>query len=222
MVQKCLVGGVQDEFKRSVRNLGIILNDKLDFTEYTNFCTQCSYVALKVIYGNRMFLDRKTKHLLCELLVLSRFHYCVSLYGSYISAYNARRLEKIQNSCLRLIFGVRRRHHISHKLSDLKWLNMKNRILLHSATLFHNVISIGKPPSRSRITFGTDVHYVNIRYKGTLIPPPHRLKHLKRSFSHQVTHVYNNLPKNVELAPSIFLFKKRLFSFMYTKQQTGR
>lgn len=219
---KIFVDGVQIELKRSVKNLGIILNDELDFTEYMNLCTQRSYAALKAIYSNRMFLDRKTKQLLCESLVLSRLNYCDSLYGSYISAYNARRLQKIQNSCLRLIFGIRRRQHISHKLGDVKWLNMRNRRLLHSATLFHNIISTGKPPYLyRRIRFRTDVHHVNIRYKGTLTPPLHRLEHFKRSFSYQITNVYNNLPTHVKLAPSIFLFKRRLFSFLFTKQQTG-
>ena len=104
------------------------------------------------------------------------------------------------------MFGIRKHRHITHKLVDAGWLSMSNRRLLHSACLYHKII-INKTPSYlyRKILFRTDVHNVNIRFKGKLTPPVHRTETFKRSFSYQITKVYNGLPNIKQY--SFFKFK---------------
>lgn len=219
---KIVVEGKNISLKNTVKNLGVLLDDNLNFAEHVNECVKRSYAALKMIYTNRGFLSQKIKKLLCESLVLSHMNYCDSLYDPCIMSDSIRKIQKVQNSCLRLIFGIRRRSRISYKLSEIKWLNMKHRRLLHTASLFHSIILTQKPPYLYRsITFRTDVHNVNIRFKGTLTPPIHHSVQFKRCFSYHITFVYNSIPVDIKNVSSLNLFKKKLYQHLFTRQHVG-
>lgn len=169
-----------------------------------------------MIYINRHYLSKKVKTILCEALVLSKFNFGDVIYSPCLDSENIRRIQVIQNSCLRLIFGIRRRQHISSKLNDIGWLNMSRRRLLHSACLYHKIITNRTPTYLSKkIQFRTDVHNLNIRFKGTLTPPSHRTETYKRSFSYQITKIYNNVPDFLKPYPVIAFkrkFKKHLLN----------
>ncbi|CAH2012415.1 unnamed protein product [Acanthoscelides obtectus] len=131
---------------------------------------QRAYLSLKFIYGSRKFLSLKLKIMLCDTLVLSLFNYADVLYGPHLTNLYRRKVQLVQNSCLRLAFGIQRRHRISHKLKDAGWLNMENRRLLHSAVFYHKEILVRTPQYLyQKITYRTDVHNINVRSKG-LIP----------------------------------------------------
>lgn len=193
------VDGQQITPTDSAKNLGLTFDYCLRFKPHINNCLRTAYANLKAIYNNRHYLNPKIKTILCESLVLSRFNFCDSVYGPCLDASDKRRIQVIQNSCLRLIFGIRRRHSISHKLVHTGWLNMSNRRRLHSACLFHKIV-INKTPSylSRKITYRSDVHNVNVRFKGSLTPPQHRTEFFKRSFSYQITNIYNGIPSELK------------------------
>ena len=153
-----------------------ILLWSLRFKPHINSCIRIAYLNLKLIYNNKDFLSVPHRKLLCESLVLSRFNY--TLYRSNIDSDDARRIQVVQNSCLRLIFGIRRREHISHKLFDVSWLNMKNRRLFSSLCLFQKIIFFKYPKYLYRkITFRADVNNLNVRFKGQIISLLHKKRH---------------------------------------------
>lgn len=125
------------------------------------------------------------------------------------------KIQKIQNSCLRLIYGIRRRERISFKLGEIGWLNMERRRLLHAACLYHKIIINKCPPYLySRLRFRTDVHSLNLRFRGLLTPPLHRTEFFKRSFSYRVCKVYNAIPdylKGLKIGCFKHKYKKMLF-----------
>ena len=153
--------------------------------------------------------------MLCESLVLSVFNYGDILYSPFLTQNLKYKIQKVQNSCLRLIYGVRRRDHISHLLPVTKWLDMKNRRLLHSACLYFKIILFKTPPYLyNKITFRSDVHVLNIRFKGTLTPPTHTHEYFKNCFTYQVTKVYNGLPRCLGACASVESFKRRYAQYL--------
>lgn len=210
------VDGQQIAFTDKAKNLGVIFDTNLRFKSHINNCIRTAYTNLKMIYNIRHFLNQKIKTILCESLVLSRFNFADTVYGPCLDAEDTRRIQVLQNSCLRLIFGVKRRQSISHKLIQISWLNMSKRRLLHSACLFHKIINSEIPKYlNKKISHRTDVHNLNIRFKGTLTPPLHRTELFKRSFTYQITKIYNSIPsyiKNKTLPAFKFTFKKYLLS----------
>lgn len=194
----------------SAKNLGLTYDTALRFKLHVSNCIRSAYFNLKMIFNNRQYLSKKSKTILCESLVLSRFNFCDSVYGPCIDYADKRRIQVVQNSCLRLIFGIRKGQRISHKLLDVNWLNMQNRRLLHSACVFHKII-VNKVPAYlyRKITFRTDVHNLNIRSKGNLTPPLHRTESYKRSFTYQIAHIYNNIPTSIKVK-NVTQFKSAL------------
>ena len=181
------------------KSLGIILDSEIRFVRHINKSLQKAYANIKLIYANRHSIPQKTKIMLCESLVLSLFNYSDMLYGPSLNYLYKHKIQKVQNFCLRLIYGIRRGQRVSHKLKDVGWLNMYNRRLLHAANLYHKIITLKSPPYLyEKIKFRTDVHTLNIRFKGTLTPPAHQLELFKRSYSYQICKVYNAIENNLK------------------------
>lgn len=201
------------------RNLGLLLDTNLKYRLHIRNLIRTAYFNLKMLYHSRHYLNKKLKTILCESLVLSRFNYCDTIYGPSLDSIDKRRIQVLQNSCLRLIFGIARREHISHKLLELKWLNMSDRRILHSACLFHKIITTKAPGYLHRkIKFRSDVHNINVRFRGRITPPVHRTERFKTAFSYQVSNVYNGIPDNFKTMPLKsfkFALKKHLFEIKY-------
>lgn len=178
------IGDQQIPINEKAKSLGVILDNTLRYRDQILKCIQRSYAALKLLYPHRNSLTVATKKILCDTLVLSQFNYCSALYGPSLDVDFANRIQRVQNSCLRFIFGIRKYDHISHKLIDIKWLNMNNRRKLHALCLYHKIIIYKKPPYLyEKITFRTDVHNINVRNKGSISPPSHKTVFFLRDVS---------------------------------------
>lgn len=198
------------EVVSEAKNLGIILSTDLRFEKHIDSLIQRAFVTIKLLYGNRRLLSTNIKKTLCDALILSIFNYGDVIYGPNLTSQYRQKIQKVQNSCLRLIYGIRRNQRISYKLQEAGWLNMGNRRSLHSAILYHKIITFKTPPYLFRkLSFRTDVHNLNIRYKGTLSPPSFRTETYRRSFSYDVCKVYNALPSNIKMK-NLVSFKKSL------------
>lgn len=196
------------------RNLGLHIDSDLRFKKHISLCIQKAYLNLKFIFSNRHILNKNTKIILTEALVLSQFNFCDTVYGPCLDSVDSARIQRIQNCCIRLIFGLRRRDHVSHKLPELKWLNMAGRRIMHSYSLFHKVLTLKTPPYLfEKVRYRSDVHNINIRSKGLLTPPFHRTSMYQRSFSYNIAKYYNSLPPQFKKLPQ-FKFKKQLYSYL--------
>ena len=142
----------------------------------------------------------RTKKHLCDSLILSNFNHCFQVYGFFLTQFWQRKLQIIQNSCLRFIFCIRKTRHISHTLKIVNWLNMRNRLHLLTVTMIHKILIDKKPTYLHRkIRFRTDVHNVNVRRKNLICCPKHRLHLFERSFSYLAYKLYNGVPQALKL-----------------------
>lgn len=214
------IAGATVPVQISCRNLGLTIDTNLKFHSHINSCVQKAFNGLKVLYVNRHFLTIDAKRILCNAFVLSHFNFADLVYGPCLDSADVKRVQRIQNSCLRLVYGIRKYDHISHKLRDIKWLNMRNRRLLHFACFMHKLL-ITKTPSYlcDRLTFRTDVHNINIRNKGLLTIPIHKSVLFESCFSYSAAKIYNSLPlcaKDLSLSS----FKKYLSAYLFDHQDS--
>lgn len=194
----------------NVKNLGLYLDRTLRFREQVSKSIQKAYAALRLLYPHRSYLSISTKKKLCEVLVLSQFTYCSPVIGPCLDSDCTARIQRVQNACIRFIFGIRKYEHVSHKLSELNWLNMIDRRQLQMICLFHKIISDKCPPYLFRkITFRSDVHNINIRCKGLISPPPHKTSIFERSFSYNIYKMYNSIPNNIK-SLGMHTFRKKM------------
>ena len=200
------------------KTLGIVLDTDLRFEDFINCNIGKGYSILKTLYSNRHCLPRKTKAMLCDSLILSLLNYADVLYGPCLTSLYKGKIQKLQNSCLRFIYGIRRGQRISYKLKEAGWLSMADRRYLHAACMFHSII-LSKTPLylHRKISFRTDVHNVNIRSKGLLTTPVHKTELFKRSFRYQIGKVYNGLKRELQ-GCSVMLFRLKLKKILLLRQ----
>lgn len=188
------LNGSRLRFSNSAKNLGLILDNTLRFRDQVSKMVQKAYAGLRLLYPHRKYLNSNTKKLLCDTLVLSQFTYCAPVYGPCLDCDSSARIQRVQNSCIRFIYGLRKFDHVSHKLIELRWLNMAQRRKLYSLCLFHKIIKTKTPPYLyNKITFRSDVHNINIRSKGLLSPPIHKTTFFERCFKYCIYRLYNGV-----------------------------
>lgn len=117
------------------------------------------------------------------------------MYGPCLTVRDANRLQRIQNSCIRLIFGLSRSSHTSIKLREIKWLNMKERHYLHGACLYYKIINNKSPIYLfTKIKYRKDIHVANTRGKDKLQIPRHNSSSFKRAFTYNIAKTLNSIP----------------------------
>lgn len=209
------INNVAIPYKSVSKSLGLLVDSDLRFREHIKLKVRKAYCTLKLIYNHRYSLTSDIKKMLCDTLVLSHFNHCDVVYGPCIDSAGSRRIQRMQNSCLRLIYGVRRTQRISHFLSNAGWLNMHNRRRLHFASFCLKILKF-KAPSYlfSKIVFRNDIHSLNLRRNNIINIPRHRKEIFKRSFSYNFASCVNSLDaRDVECSASVFKskYKNRLF-----------
>ena len=188
----------------TAKNLGIILDSELRFKDYVKKIIQRSYLSLKILYNNRHILSFGLRKMLCESLVLSNFNYCDFIYGPCLDAMDINRIQKVQNTCLRVIFGLRKFDHISYTFKEISWLTMKSRRTLHLVTFFNKLLSNPVLPLsiKSKFVFRDNVHSRNIRFGNKITMPHHQSAMFQRSFTYNAIKIYNSLPNEFLLLRS--------------------
>lgn len=205
-------------FSSSVKNLGLIVDNSFRYKDYISKIIGRAYSNLKILYSFRQIFSIRLKKTLCETMVLSLFNYCASVFGFSLDAVDTRRVQVVQNSCMRYIFGIRKYDHISHKLHDLRWLNMRNRFLLHSLNLYHKVLMEKSPPYLlDKITYRTDIHNINIRHADLITPPVHKTSLFERGFSFNIYWHYNRLPNRLKVM-NVRQFRCAAYTYLFSTQ----
>lgn len=191
-----VLDGVKLPVVKTAKNLGIILDTDLRFRDYVTKLIQRSYMSLKVLYNNRHILNFKMRKMLCESLVLSNFNYCDFIYGPCLDVADTYRIQKVQNTCARLIYGLRKFDHISHTFKNLNWLLMTNRRTLHLGSFLLKLLNNESlPPSlKNKFVFRDTVHSRDTRFSYKLTMPHHRSAMFQRSFTFNAVKLYNSLP----------------------------
>lgn len=212
------VNQINIEITNCAKNLGLILDRTLRFRDQTSKNIQSAYSALRLLYPHRSYLDISTKRMLCETLVLSQFSYCAPIYGPCLDLDCAAKIQRVQKTCIRFIYGIRKYERVSHKLKDLNWLTMQNRRNLSSLCLFHKIITTHRPPYLyNKISFRSDIHNINVRSKGLLTPPLHKSVFFERSFSFTIYKLYNSVPDNLKNVGEN-RFKKEIARYLLQRQ----
>ena len=111
-------------FVDTVTNLGVVMDSKLTWK------AQVDAVSRKVngaLYGIRRIRSCTTEILrkqLASSLVLSHLDYCSLVYLDVTREFQ-KKLQILQNSCVRYVTGAKKNEHISPYRNKLEWLNLR-------------------------------------------------------------------------------------------------
>lgn len=204
------INGEKLSIVKSAKSLGVVFDDSLKFNLQVNKVIQKAYINLKLLYSNRHILNFNMRKNLCEALVLSHLNYCSFIYEPCLGTVDKSRLQKIQNSCCRLIYGLRKYDRgISARIKILRWLNISNRTKLHLLSFAHSTILSGVPSYiAEKFIRRHQQHSVNIRSYHVFNIPRYRTSLFRKSFSYNAIKLYNSLPPSLKTCnPATFKYK---------------
>ena len=146
-------------------------------------------------------------------LVTSRMDYCNSLmYG--MNKYLITKLQRCQNHAARIITLRRKFDHITPILCDLHWLPVEYRIQFKVLLTAYKALNGMAPVYLKELLVNCQrVSSRSLRSQNEyrLQVPKYRLAGFgQRSFAVAAPTLWNPLPMDVKLSPSLDIFKKRL------------
>ncbi len=198
---------------KTARNLGVVIDDKLNFSDHITKTARSCRFALYNIKKIRPFLSEHATQLLGQALVLTRLDYCNALLAG-LPASSIRPLQLIQNAAARLIFNELKRTYVTPLFINLHWLPTAARIKF-KALMFAYRTTSGSAPLYLNSVLQTYMPSRSLRpasERRITVPSQRGTKSLSLTFSLTVPIWWNDLPNSIRAAESLPIFKKRYLS----------
>ena len=187
----------------------------MDF--YVSHIRKCCLIELRKIAHLRPLINEVAAKQLVLSFIMPKFDYCNSLLFN-ITQYNIDKLQLIQNHAARLIKQAPKISHVSKFLKELHWLPIKQRIDYKIAvTVFHCLYTENYPSYlKELITPYKPQRTLRSSSKCLLVMPKTSLRRAgERSFTYAAPAVWNPLPEDIKISPSIDTFKKKLKTHLF-------
>ena len=195
----------------SVKYLGVILDQFLQFDEFVAKTCDKANGKLRFLYRYSSLLDFNTRRLLCNSLIYSNLTYCVSAWYPGLGTALQQRLDTIQRKVVRYANGWRPRSHVgAQEISAVGWLCFPKRVQFSKLCQLFKV-RMGVAPdylsadfihlrdTHSHSTRGSDLNYFADSRK---FPPG--------TFHYSVVREWNDLPDTIKKARNLVGFKREL------------
>ena len=184
-------------------NLGVRIDSQLNFNPYVSMLLSQCYKQLSNIGRIRRYLTSNEIKTLVHALIMCRIDQCNSiLYG--ISEVEVTRLQRLQNSCARIIYGKKKFDHVSGLFKDLHWLPVKRRILFKALTFVFKIF-LGIAP----VYLTNCLTITNVEERILFIPKT-STSYGDRAFSNYAPRLWNALPDYVRKSNTLSYFKSHL------------
>ena len=200
----------------ATRNLGVLFDTTCSLKPHVSkICSSINY-HLYSIGKIRKYLDIPTTQKMINATVTSRLDYCNSLLFG-VPVYLVNKLQRCQNNAARIISLLPKSSHITPIRKELHWLPVQQRIHFKVLLLTYKCLNGEGPLYLSKLL----CPYVPSRQlrsedKQLLVVPKYRLsKFGKRSFSYAAPSLWNTLPLDIKLSPSVDAFKNRLKTHLF-------
>ena len=211
------IGNAQIPFKRSVKNLGFSLDCHLTMNAHFSNIARTCFFELRRLASIHRFLTSTATATLVSAFVLSRIDYCNSLlFGSTHDV--TSHLQRIQNYAALVILCLPMSSSITIHLKSLHWLPVKVKSTYKIACLCYHCHSSTAPSYVTDMLHRKPLHTRNTRSSSYTMPllniPAHSMATLgDRSFA--FSFVWNSIPYDVRLAPSLSSFNSRLKTLLF-------
>ena len=205
--------GANIKISKTVTNLGMMLDSQLPFSPQINCLCSHSYQLFRNLHPIRKFISVEHLRLLVQSIIVSKIDYCNSLlYG--IPTYEINKLQKLQNSCARLIFGKKKNDHVTELFQTLHWLPIRQRIIFKILTLVFKFFQKNVPEYISDCLVIKNINML------TLNIPRTNTSYGDRAFSNIAPKLWNSLPNFIRAAPSYSPFKSHLKHLLFSNFMT--
>jgi hypothetical protein len=201
---------------KSAKNLGVIFDESLKMdTHIKNVCKNCHF-HLRNIGQIRKYLTLESTSKVIHAFISSRLDYNNALlYG--LPSCQIRKLQRIQNSAVRIVTRTKISEHITPLLKDLNWLPIEYRIKFKLLTLTYKCLH-GLAPQYLSDLLHPYQPTRNLRSSSDhllTVPRTNLSTYGDRAFSKAAPVLWNALPIHLRCSDSLDSFKSSLKTFFY-------
>ena len=203
------------ERKYDVKNLGVTFDESLTWSKHVNLSVAKAYGKLNHAYRFKKFLSESAKWRLCEMYILSQLNYGDVILQN-MSKNVSEKFQRVQNSCIRFSYGLRKYDHVSLLRKKMGQLTMSNKRMLHGLTLMFKILHDKAPKYLcDRLSFHRDIHDYNTRNKHAIRPKMAKSKMRSMSFFIFFSNKLNETREYFDLAGmSLYTFKKKCKQYL--------
>jgi hypothetical protein len=203
----------------SVKVLGVIFDDKLDFLEQCNQVIRKCNASLSLLYPIRSILSVQSKITLVTSLILSKLQYC-SIIWSNSNKKVIKEVDKMYRKLARFIFNIRKYDKVTKVINEeLEWLDcnfnfqfeiiklcykVENNLCPY---LFRNFLELDNPSivkTRSKSYYKSNLKY--------------RTPWGEATVKVIASNLWLNLPHEIQKSESFPIFKSRAYAHLLTRQ----
>ena len=198
-----------------VRDLGFILDKKLNYDKQVDKVCSSAFLQLRKIARNRKFLNENSCKTIINALVLSKLNFASTLYLD-MTEKNLNRLQKVQNYAAKVITLARKYDHVTPLLHHLNWLLIREFIKFRYLTITYQVIH-GLAPTYlcDLVKFYHPTRELRSINSNNLEIPRLNTKFARRSFKFLAPTMWNNLPVSIKTCKTIQKFKNKLKKLLF-------
>ena len=208
MEDKCI------RFVSSAKNLGVWLDENLDFKTHTRKVVSSCFTTLRNISKVKNFIPKECLNTVVCALVLSRLDYCNALYYNIHSS-DLHMLQAVQNAAIRLVSGRHKydRMPISPLFQSLHWLKIRERIVFKLCLIVHKCVWRLAPDSLNEKVVMSNLRTLNV------VEKKFASVYGQRAFSCAGPKIWNKIPIELRIEKDTDKFKKLLKSYLMTSEQ---
>ncbi|KAI5717914.1 hypothetical protein M8J77_013445 [Diaphorina citri] len=205
------VDGNVVEFVETARNLGIIFDKSLCWVDEVSKIRKRVFGALWTLKRIKNFTTQNSKLLLVKSYILPILEYCAPLLNN-ITLEQSTRLQRAQNACVRFIYHVRRREHITPYYNRARLLKLEDRRKILTLSLLYKILVSQCPPYLyDKYTFHSSISSRETRTHDLLLhKPPHNTQSYSNSFFITSITLWNSVPYSILNSLSFLAFKASL------------
>uniref|UniRef100_A0A8D2LN46 Reverse transcriptase domain-containing protein n=1 Tax=Varanus komodoensis TaxID=61221 RepID=A0A8D2LN46_VARKO len=214
-----VLNGATLPLRDKVRSLGVLLDPELSLEAQVTAVARNAFLQLRLINQLRPYLEYDCLATVTHALVTSRLDFCNALYVG-LPLKTVRTLQLVQNRAARLLTGTGRYAHMTPVLHQLHWLPIEARAQFKVLIMTYKALN-GLGPGYLNERLRPYMPDRPLRSAGeSLLREPsmkeiRRVSTRRRAFSAVAPNLWNSLPKEVRLAPSLLVFRRQVKTFLF-------
>jgi len=197
------------EFVSTMKCLGVIIDDKLNFEAHVNSICASTNFTLKRIYSLNIHLPFHVKKQLAHSLLLSRILYGLEVYTG-TSRSQLTQVKQRFNRVIRFVYNVRLRDHVSEFVLRFFKISIESFIHLRLILFFYKTVQSQTPQYLCNLFNFSQ----SLRNQHIVIPRIFSVLH-ERSFVIRVARIWNQLPRELKsFSFSLNFFKNAITQWL--------
>lgn len=195
------------EIVPKAKNLGIIFNNTLTWSDHILAATGRTYSLLRTLWYCQYFTPPRIRLLLAKTYVLPTLLYGCELFASTDSASFAK-LNGAYNAVARYVYGLRKYDHISTFSKKLYGVTFPNLLKIRSLIFLHKIVYTREPQYLYK-----SIRFTRSNRSNDIIPVRHKSLMSDWQFFVSSIRLWNLLPSSIQFISNAEHFKKAIFVY---------